>query len=139
MVTSLCVSGRQVYNTPQDQVGRILDQVRQRQIAATAPAAIPKKILSKYNVYLPNPPPPKLRARGHPKRRWSDKWTGEMEPQEDSSQGETPRTIPETVRDWFPNAEYQEKPSDDEQKQEQWDSIWEMEEGEEWEEWGVKD
>ena len=139
--TSLCVPGSQVYNMPKDQVDRIMDQVHERQIAITAPVAIPKKTLRKHNAYLPKPPPPKLSAQpfwGYPKHRWADKWTVKKEEQEDRSQDETPRSVPETERDWFPNSEYKEQPfdEDDEQKQqEQWDSLWDVEEGEEWEEW----
>ena len=139
--TSLCVSGSQVYHMPKDHVDRIMDQVHQRQIAVTAraPVAIPKKILRKYSVYLPKPPPPKLSVRGYPKHRWSDRWTVKKEAQENRSRDETPRSVPETERDWFPNVEYKEQyldEEDDEQKQqEQWDSLWDVEEGEEWEEW----
>ena len=115
-----------------------MDQIHKRRTAITGPVAIPKKLLRKYSLYLPKPAPPKLPVREYPNRRGSDEWTEKMEPQEERSQEETPGTIPETERDWFPNVEYQEQPPDEdgEQKQqEQWDSLWESQEEEEWEQW----
>ena len=122
---------------PKDIVDRTMDQIRKRRSAITRPVAIPKKILRKYSLYLPKPPPPKLQVREYPKRCWPDEWTEKIESQGERSQEATPRTIPETERDWFPNVEYQEQPPDDEEDEQEWGSMrdWELEEEQEWGQW----